>query len=117
MSDQESKPLQASRCVETGTVYFPPRAFSVDTPGNNPTEPVELGGAGTLYSITNVHVGPNAPCAIGYVDLDEGVRAMARFDAVDDPSALIGQDRQVQIGYGPIGTDLEDVVLGRFVDA
>jgi uncharacterized OB-fold protein len=110
----DTKPLRGSRCAACQTVYFPPRVHCVTCKANPLTEEIGLRGSGTLYSITNVHFGATAPCSVGYVDLDEGVRALARFEVLDDPSELIGADRRVHIGYGPIGSDTENVVVGSF---
>ena len=114
MSDP--KPLRGSRCPACDSLFFPPRAHCVECDANTATTEVPLSGKGTLYSVTNVHVGATAPCSVGYVDLDEGVRALARFEMLDDPAALIGADRRVTIGFGNAGSDLEHVVLGRFDD-
>lgn len=110
------KPLRGSRCPECDSLFFPPRDHCVECDANPATTEVGLAGKGTLYSVTNVHFGATAPCSVGYVDLDEGVRALARFEALDDPAALVGEDRRVTIAYGEVGSDLENVVVGRFDD-
>jgi uncharacterized protein len=108
----DSKPLIATRCSACETVYFPPRKYCVSCGSNPETEQLELSGKGTLYSFTNVHLGAIAPAGVGYVDLEEGVRALARFEMHDEPSKLVGTNPPVRISYGEIGTDTEDVVLG-----
>lgn len=113
----DAPPLRGSRCAACETIYFPPRTHCVQCYANPETEAFGLQGTGTLYSVTNVHVGPLAPCSFGYVDLDEGVRALARFEALDDPLGLVGQDRRVRIAFGPAGTDTEKVLLGSFSDS
>ncbi len=107
-----AKPLRGSRCPACETVYFPPRGHCVQCSDNRETEEVGLSGKGTLYSITNLHLGSIAPCSVGYVDLDEGVRCLARFEAVDDPADFVGAERRVTVGFGPEGGDTERVVLG-----
>lgn len=114
MSD--ATPLRASRCPACGSLFFPPRDHCVECASNPVTTETELSGKGTLYSVTNVHFGPAAPFGVGYVDLDEGVRALARFEALDDPAALVGADRRVTISFGDEGSGLENVIVGRFDD-
>lgn len=111
-----AKKLTGSRCTVCGTHYFPPRAHCIScASGPEPTEPVELSGRGRLYSFTNLHLGPIAPCGVGYVDLEEGVRVLARFTFSDDPYALVASEPTVEVGVGADGTELEGVVVGRIV--
>jgi len=108
-----AKKLTGSRCTVCGTHYFPPRDHCVTcASGPEPTAPVELSGRGRLYSFTNLHLGPIAPCGVGYVDLEEGVRVLARFEFSDDPTTLVAAGPAVDVGFGADGTELEGVVVG-----
>jgi len=108
-----AKKLTGSRCTVCETHYFPPRGHCVVCrTGPERTEPIELDGSGRLYSFTNLHVGSIAPCGVGYVDLEEGVRVLARFEFSEDPAALVAAGPSVTVGYGADGTELEGIVVG-----
>lgn len=108
-----AKKLTGSRCTVCATHYFPPRAHCVRCEsGPELTEPVELSGRGRLYSFTNLHLGAIAPCGVGYVDLEEGVRVLARFEFSDEAAALVAAGPEVTVGFGADGTDLEGIVVG-----
>lgn len=110
-----AKKLTGSRCTVCATHYFPPRGHCVRCEsGPELTEPVELSGRGELYSFTNLHIGPIAPCGVGYVDLEEGTRVLARFTFSEDPAALVAAGPEVTVGFGADGSDLEGVVVGSF---
>lgn len=89
--------LLGSRCRSCGTPYFP-RSLLCHNPQCNEsrTEDVEFGPRGRLWScaIQNYPPPPPAryeepyrPYAVGVVDLDEGLRVVARM-AVDRPESL-----------------------------
>jgi uncharacterized OB-fold protein len=78
--------LQASVCDHCKQLGFPPaRDCSHCTGYSDDPQLKPLAGTGTLYSFTTIHVGANgfeAPYAIGFVDIEEGLRVVAqlRFD-------------------------------------
>ena len=111
-----TQPLEGSRCDSCGTVFFPPRALCAHCSGAVATEHVELGPRGHLYSLTNLHVGPIAPCAVGYVDLEDGVRVLARFPFQADPLD-IPDDVPVTVSYGAADGPLQGVVVGSLTVA
>ncbi|MCL5734116.1 MAG: Zn-ribbon domain-containing OB-fold protein [Actinobacteria bacterium] len=84
--------LMASQCKKCGTLSFPPRQICANCYGSE-SEWVELAGSGRLAAYTSVYVAPpdmvaqgynrEHPYVVGVVDLDEGVRAVARIVGVD----------------------------------
>jgi uncharacterized OB-fold protein len=84
--------LMASRCKKCGVLSFPPRHICASCYGFE-SEWVELAGAGLLAAFTSISVAPpdmikqgfgrDNPYVVGVVDLDEGVRAVARIVGVD----------------------------------
>lgn len=111
-----SRPLEGSRCSGCSTVFFPPRDLCAHCSGSVPTERTTLAARGTLYALTNLHVGPLAPCAVGYVDLEDGVRVLARFPFQPDPLE-IPDDTPVTVSYGPADGQLDGVVVGSLAAA
>jgi uncharacterized OB-fold protein len=84
--------LMGSRCTRCGTLSVPPRPVCVKCYGDK-MEWVEMKGTGTLQAFTCIAVGPpsmieegydrNNPYCSGVVELDEGVRVVARIEGVD----------------------------------
>lgn len=74
--------IQASQDAQTGQVYVPPRALAADG-SLRPTQPLEISGAGVLYSATTF-----SGQVYGIVDLDGGARVQALLDG---GSYTIGQ--------------------------
>ena len=84
--------LMASRCKNCGVLSFPPRHICASCYGSA-SEWVELVGTGLLAAFTSISVAPpdmvkqgfgkDNPYVVGVVDLDEGVRAVARIVGVD----------------------------------
>lgn len=67
---------------------------------------------GVVYSLTNVHVGPQRwrkPFAVGYVDLDNGVRLFAHLRG----AAAIGA--RVELRRGAIGVEADGTPVVGFV--
>jgi uncharacterized protein len=84
--------LWLPRCVDTGRVFFPPRAFSPFTGG--PVSWEKASGKARLASFVIVHrpspgYEQEAPYVIALADLAEGVRMMTNLPgSPPDPSAL-----------------------------
>ena len=107
--------LMGSKCKKCGTLSFPPRhicAFCY----SSESEWVELAGTGRLAAFTSISVAPpdmikqgfgrDNPYVVGVVDLDEGVRAVARIVGVDakNPETIkVGMPMQVELpgSYAP----------------
>ena len=84
--------LMGSKCTRCGTLSVPPRSVCVKCYGDE-MEWVEMKGTGTLQAFTLIAVGPpsmsqegydrNNPYCSGVVELDEGVKVVARIEGVD----------------------------------
>ena len=84
--------LMGSRCKTCGTLFVPPRPLCIRCHGTDMVW-VETEGRGKLSAFTCIAVGPPFMIAEGYdrkhpycsgvVELDEGVRVVARIEGVD----------------------------------
>ena len=84
--------LMGSKCTRCGTLSVPPRPICVKC-YRHEMEWVEMKGTGTLQAFTCIAVGPpsmsqegydrNNPYCSGVVELDEGVKVVARIEGVD----------------------------------
>ena len=73
--------LRLQRCIECGTVYFPPRPFC-PTNGSRVVEVFTASGRGRLFSYVINHLpspGFTSPFAIAVVELEEGPRLMSNI--------------------------------------
>ena len=90
--------LLIKRCGACGEPHYYPRALcpfclSADTRWE------ETGGAGTIYSLSTMRRGKDAPYTLAYVTLDEGPAVLTNI-AADDPDTLaIGQ--RVRVRFTP----------------
>lgn len=116
--------LLGSRCQNCSTPYFP-RSGACHNPdcSESRMEDAELGPRGRLWScaIQNYppplparYEEPYTPYAVGVVDLDEGLRVVARM-SVEDPASL-QLDAEVELTIEPIYRDEEgrDVTTWKF---
>jgi uncharacterized OB-fold protein len=84
--------IMGSKCKVCGSIGFPPRPICISCFGKE-LEWVELKGRGKLIAFTSIYVAPpymlkegfdrNNPYVVGVVELDEGVKAVARIVGVD----------------------------------
>lgn len=84
--------LMGSRCKRCGALSVPPRPICINCYGED-MEWVKTKGTGTLQAFTCIAVGPPSMCEEGYdrdnpycsgvVELEEGVRVVARIEGVD----------------------------------
>lgn len=84
--------VMGSRCNKCGALALPPRPICVSCYGNE-MEWVELKGKGKLAAFTSIVVAPpfmakegfdrNNPYIVGVVELEEGVKAVARINGLD----------------------------------
>lgn len=90
--------LLIKRCGACGEPHYYPRALcpfclSADTRWE------EAAGTATIYSLSTMRRGANAPYTLAYVTLDEGPAVLTNI-ASDDPDALaIGQ--RVRVRFSP----------------
>ena len=85
--------LTGSRCLDCGTVAFPP-AGSCQSCGRQSMTALELSSHGTVWGFTVQRFAPKSPpyvvpeggfvpFAVGYVELPEGVKVEAVLDCTD----------------------------------
>mgnify|MGYP001113942831 CR=1 FL=1 len=84
--------LMGSRCKKCGTLFAPPRSICIKCYSTD-MEWVEMKGKGKLAGFTCIAVGPpfmikegydrKHPYCSGVVELEEGVRVVARIEEVD----------------------------------
>jgi uncharacterized protein len=99
--------LRVQRCAACGEHVFYPRAVCPHCSAADP-EWTTASGRGIVYSYTVVHRPPpgfedDAPYAVALVDLEEGVRLMARLE-VERPA--VGMAVEVAFRPGPNGFQL-----------
>ncbi len=84
--------IMGSKCKRCGSMAFPPRPICISCFGNE-LEWIELKGTGKLLAFTSITVAPpymtkegfdrNNPYIVGVVELDEGIKAVARIIGMD----------------------------------
>jgi len=93
--------LQGKKCIDCGTLSFPPRIVCQKCKSRN-TEPFKFKGFGTLYSFTTIYQGTGkfdqyAPYIVGLIDLVEGVRITAQLTDVEKEDLQIGMELEMVI--------------------
>ena len=108
--------LMGSRCQKCGTLFLPPRAICIKC-HNTKMDWIEMKGKGKLAAFTSISIGPlfmiregydrKHPYVSGVVELEEGVKVVARIEGVDGskPETIkIGMPLQVQFLHrGEVG--------------
>lgn len=99
--------LEAARCASCKHVSFPPRLVCPNCSGKN-FKTVDLQDEGTLVTYTVVRVAserfsPEAPYAVGIVELNDGVRITTQITDTDPDELRIGQ--KVRIVFRKIQED------------
>jgi uncharacterized OB-fold protein len=84
--------LMGSRCLKCGVLSVPPRSICIKCFGSE-MEWMEMKGIGRLVAFTSIAIGPpfmikegydrKHPYVCGVVELEEGVRVVARIEGVD----------------------------------
>jgi len=100
--------LMGSRCSKCGVLSVPPRSICIKCYGSE-MEWVEMKGKGNLATFTCIAIGPpfmikegydrKHPYVTGVVELEEGVRVVARIEGMDGskPETIkIGTPLQVE---------------------
>jgi uncharacterized OB-fold protein len=100
--------VMGSRCKKCGAQALPPRPICVSCYGSE-MEWVELKGKGKLAAFTSIVVAPpfmakegygrNNPYIVGVVELEEGVKAVARINGLD-----VKHPDQIRVGI-PLQAD------------
>jgi uncharacterized OB-fold protein len=84
--------IMGSKCKKCGALALPPRPICVSCLGSE-MEWVQFKGTGSMAAFTSIVVAPpymvkegfdrNNPYVVGVIELDEGVKAVARIVGVD----------------------------------
>jgi uncharacterized OB-fold protein len=93
--------LLGSRCRETGTLFFPAEVMNPDTHRAGTMEPVEIEGAGRIYSVTKIARGLSgfaSPYALAVIQLDAGPSLIAQLEDWQDQDLRIGVPVDLVIG-------------------
>lgn len=96
--------LLGMECPRCGTRAFPPRTVCSACSNTEGIREVELSPAGTLYSFSEIHVGPKgfpASYVLGFIDLDDGVRVLGQ---VEGTAADIELNARVRVFLDTIRT-------------
>ena len=117
--------LMGSRCSNCGTLFVPPRAICIECHGSE-MEWVEMKGKGKLAAYTCIAIGPpfmakegydrKHPYVSGVVELEEGVKVVARIEGVDGskPETIrIGTPLKVEFLHRGEGKDLRTFLAFR----
>jgi uncharacterized OB-fold protein len=97
--------LRIQRCGACGRHVFYPRALCPHCGADSP-EWVVAAGRGSVYSFTIVHrtseeFRSEVPFTVGLVELDEGVRMMARLDVAEPAVGM-----RVQVAFKRVSDEL-----------
>ncbi len=103
--------LIGTRCKRCRHFHFPPinrctQCLSIEL------ENVPFGRSGTLYSYSVIQIsslGFKAPYAVGYIDLDEGVRLLAPIVEWQDAGLSSGKKMELVVGKVKQDADGNDV--------
>jgi len=117
--------LMGSRCQKCGVLFVPPRVICIKCYGTE-MEWVEMKGKGKLAAFTCIAIGPplmikegydrKHPYVSGVVELEEGVRVVARIEGVDGskPETIkIGTPLQVEFLHRGEGKNLTTFLTFR----
>ena len=93
--------LEGKKCVNCGTLSFPPRQVCQKCKSRN-TQPYQFKGTGTLYSYTIIYQGTGkfdqyAPYIVALIDLEEGVRITAQLTDINREDLKIGMHLEMVI--------------------
>jgi uncharacterized OB-fold protein len=96
--------LNGGRCKSCGHVTLEVRKICPSCWASDEMEATPIGREGTLYTYTIIHQAPagfEAPIAVGYVDLPEGVRVFAHLDLTPETLRVAGK---VALAIEPLKT-------------
>jgi uncharacterized OB-fold protein len=100
----EEPHLLGTRCIDSGTYYFPPETTMSRAPGAaaSALEPVELSRTGTLWSYTNAGYPPPEP----YVPVTDP------FEPFCIAAVELAAERMVVLGQCVAGVTVDDLHVG-----
>jgi uncharacterized OB-fold protein len=117
--------LMGSRCSKCGVLFVPPRSICIKCYGSE-MEWIEMKGKGKLAAFTSIAIGPpfmikegydrKHPYVSGVVELEEGVKVVARIEGVDGskPETIkIGTPLRVEFLHKGEGVNLTTFLAFR----
>ena len=108
--------LRLQRCIECGTVYFPPRPFC-PTNGSRAVEVFTASGRGRLFSYVINHLpspGFTPPFAIAVVELEEGPRLMSNIVGCPQTPEALRIDMPLEVTFKRL---TDEITLPQFKPA
>ena len=102
--------LAGGICAECDVVCFP-IAANCPTCGAQAMKEHMTGTDGRLYSYTVVHTGPRqfgSPYAVGYVDMDDGLRLFAQ---IERSAAELKLDARMELFIGEVSKGIDQPVV------
>ena len=100
--DDEGPHLVGGSCTACGFVTLGVREICPECWAGGAMEEVPIGRSGRLYTYTVIHQLPpgyDAPFAVGYVDLEDGIRVFAHIE--NRPEGLV-VDRRLRLTLAPL---------------
>ena len=91
--------LLGNRCTSCGQIFFP-KAKLCQACLHEELKEIPLSRKGTLYSYTIAHMPSSRfipPCAMGFVDLPEGLRIFAPLKMLEGSAFEVGMEMEVVI--------------------
>lgn len=113
----EKPRLMGSKCTACGQVSFPRKRICPKCHQEQTVETVTLSRTGKLYTFAVVRVAPpgfNAPYALGYVDLPEGVRVFSQLTECEFEKLKIGMEMEVTIEKLTEDQERNDIIGYKF---
>ena len=108
--------LRLQRCIECGTVYFPPRPFC-PTNGSRAVEVFTASGRGRLFSYVINHLpspGFTPPFAIAVVELEDGPRLMSNIVGCPQTPEALRIDMPLEVTFERL---TDEITLPQFKPA
>ena len=108
--------LRLQRCIECGTVYFPPRPFCPKN-GSRAVEVFTASGRGRLFSYVINHLpspGFTPPFAIAVVELEEGPRLMSNIVGCPQTPEALRIDMPLEVTFERL---TDEITLPQFKPA
>lgn len=113
----EKPSLIGNRCKLCGNVFFPRRFICPDCFEEGTLQTVHLGRRGKLYTFCILERGPlgfDAPYAVGYIDLPEGLRIYSILTEASIERLKIGMEMELVIEKIRIDLEGNEIIGYKF---
>ena len=113
----EKPSLIGNRCKLCGKVFFPRRFICPDCFEEGTLQVVHLGRRGKLYTFCILERGPlgfDAPYAVGYIDLPEGLRIYSILTETSTERLKIGMEMELVIEKIRIDSEGNEIIGYKF---